>query len=52
MAGFEGVRVPGDRAAATRARQLVEGVTLASDVMPGLLPLLARYGVQAPSALD
>ena len=51
MQGFDAVRVPGDRAAASRARQLADGVTLAPDILPGLLPLLDRYGVPAPTPL-
>ncbi len=52
MAGFESVRAPGDRAAEAFARQRSEGVDLAADVMPGLLPLLERYGVPAPDPID
>lgn len=50
MAGFDDVRVPGDRAARRHATQLAEGVALAPDVMPGLLPLLERYDVEAPAS--
>lgn len=49
--GGSPVRIPGDGALARRREQLARGVALHSEILPGLAPWMAKFGVPAPSAL-
>jgi len=51
-AGFDAVRLPGDRAQAARERQLRDGVDLAPVVLDPFLAALERYGIAPPVSLD
>ncbi len=45
------VRMPGDRAMALYEAQLREGVALHPEIMPRMLPLLERYGLERPGVI-
>jgi LDH2 family malate/lactate/ureidoglycolate dehydrogenase len=49
MQGHERVRLPGDRALASRAEALRSGVALHPGIMDRLRPLFERYGVAEPA---
>lgn len=46
------VRMPGDRAHARWADQLVNGVTLQSEILHRMMPWLDKYGLAAPEPLS
>ena len=48
-AGFDRVRLPGERGLARRAAQLAAGVELYAGVMPALAPWAAKLGVAPPA---
>ncbi len=50
-AGFDRVRLPGERGLARRRRQLAEGVDLNADILPALAPWAQRYGLALPAAV-
>jgi L-lactate dehydrogenase len=49
-AGFDAVRVPGDRALARRREQLHAGVQLHESILPALEPWTRKLGIAMPSA--
>jgi LDH2 family malate/lactate/ureidoglycolate dehydrogenase len=49
-AGVDRIRLPGDRSAETRAKRLVEGITLADEVWEQLTHVAASLGVKPPSS--
>jgi L-lactate dehydrogenase len=50
--GSKGVRLPGERALAERARQLAQGVALSEDILGRLRPWALQLDVQLPAALQ
>ena len=50
-AGFDKVRLPGERGLALRAEQLARGVALHPSVLPALVPWAQRLGVDRPAPL-
>ncbi len=50
-AGFDRVRLPGERGLARRREQLERGVALNADILPALAPWAERFGVALPAAL-
>jgi L-lactate dehydrogenase len=47
-AGFDGVRLPGERGLERRRDQLAHGVALQADILPALEPWATRHSIQMP----